>query len=176
MLRARGGMAWVLSGFLLALTGSAAALPAPEAVGLRLGRTFDGEVKRYELFVRFPLPWQGRWDSGWRLDTQLGTTAGTLRSHGVNTAAATGGPLVLIGPTASHWRLDLGVAAGLLEDDQLNGQDFGGTFQFTSHLGLRYRWERWELGYRVQHTSNADLYSENTGLDMQAVELAYRLP
>lgn len=170
-----GGIARLFAGVCLLVSTLASALPAPEAVGLRIGRSFDGEIKRYELFVRFPLRWGGSGDSGWRWGTELETTGGTLRSHGINTAQATGGPSLLVGPQQGHWRLDLGLAAGLLEDDRLNGRDFGGTFQFTGHLGLRYRLERWELGYRVQHTSNARLHGAGEGLDMQAVEAAYRL-
>ena len=46
--------------------------------------------------------------------------------------------------------------------------------QFTSHLAIRWQISRvHSLAYRIQHTSNAGIYSENDGLDLQVLEVGF---
>ena len=70
--------------------------------------------------------------------------------------------------------VDLGISPGYLNQDEVNGRRFGGGLQFTSHLGVYVGPRRWQIGYRLQHTSNGRLYRQNDGLDLQMLDLWLR--
>jgi lipid A 3-O-deacylase len=54
-------------------------------------------------------------------------------------------------------------------------EDFGESFQFTSEIGVSLNFcNRWTVGYRFQHMSNAGISNENPGLNTHTVELGFR--
>ena len=56
------------------------------------------------------------------------------------------------------------------------GRDMGSAFQFGDHLGAGLIFGdqgRFDLGYRYQHLSNADLKSPNDGINFQQIRFAY---
>ncbi|SEP11021.1 acyloxyacyl hydrolase [Aquisalimonas asiatica] len=70
--------------------------------------------------------------------------------------------------------LSIGVGTGptYISERRLGGREFGGNWQFTSHAAVRLRVaDQVSIGYRIQHTSNAGLYSPNDGYDIQALEV-----
>lgn len=86
-----------------------------------------------------------------------------------------------IGPTVEYplpyaqWGLTLGIQPTLFSDYESDNRNLGGPFEFTSHVGVRWRPRPdWYLGARVQHTSNAGIYDSNPGVDLFAVELGSR--
>jgi len=73
-----------------------------------------------------------------------------------------------------NWRLSLGVQPTLISGHDGNGEDLGGPFQFTSHLGIAWAPPgALVIGLRIQHTSNARLYDSNPGVDVVAAEVGY---
>jgi hypothetical protein len=164
---------------LLLTAGTAGAASAawlePELLGIRGGTnaaTIHQEFEYQELALRFRLPWQAeRW--GWTISGHLNIGGGTLWAGGRKGELYTFGPSVAFG--SGRWLVDLGTAPGLLNQDDMNGRQFGGRLQFTSHIGLYFAaGERWAIGYRFQHTSNASIYEFNDGLDLQLIDLWLR--
>ncbi len=165
----------------LLLAGPGAAAPPVDAVaveymsglGVRLG-SGDGIYSR-ELFGRVPAgvldflvpagvtaAWEARaayWDAGRRADGWM----------------LAAGPVFELGLGDSRLSLTAGWQPTWLSRSTFDGRDLGGRFQFTSHVGLRWRpGRRLSIGYSLSHTSNAGIYEENPGVDMQALEFGYR--
>jgi hypothetical protein len=69
---------------------------------------------------------------------------------------------------------EVGFRPTWLFDPTYGDDDFGGGLQFTSHVGLAFNWRQIVLNYRLQHTSNAGVYDNNPGLNLQMVGLGYR--
>lgn len=65
----------------------------------------------------------------------------------------------------------------LISDTHVNAdRDLGSAFQFGDHLGVGLVFGdkgRFDLGYRFQHLSNADIKSPNDGIDFQQIRFAY---
>ena len=74
---------------------------------------------------------------------------------------------------------EAGIGAHLLSDTRLGVRVFSTAFQFGSHIGLGLGFgERgqYELSYRYQHLSNADIKQPNDGLDLHLLRLGYNFP
>lgn len=72
--------------------------------------------------------------------------------------------------------LEGGIGVHLLSATALGNKRFGTAFQFGDHLGLGYRFGArgaFDVGYRYQHLSNADIKRPNNGLDLHQVRLLY---
>lgn len=144
----------------------------PETISLRAGTSTPWISQRYHqhtLGLRFQLPWQGEL-LNWRLASHLDTEISHLRGPDDTAWLYSLGPSI----TLSRWGLvlDMGILPSYLSRDQLGRRQFGGSFQFTSHIGLSYQLNRHvRFGYRLQHISNANVYKSNDGLDVQAIEL-----
>ena len=64
----------------------------------------------------------------------------------------------------------------LLSRTSLGGKRFSTAFQFGDHLGFGYRFgakKAFDLGYRFQHLSNADLKRPNNGINFNQIRLQY---
>ena len=91
---------------------------------------------------------------------------------------------VSLGPV---WRLpfnndsffvDLGFSPTLISGSSLNGRDLGGNFHFTSSAAISTTFgasDSISLSLRVQHTSNGGLSSDNPGLDMIGLNIAFNI-
>lgn len=102
-------------------------------------------------------------------DVSLGYWEGRENDSGFFTI----GPVFEI-QAAKTWYWRLGVQPTLISSHEDAGRDLGGPFQFTSHLGLAWAPPgALVLGVRVQHTSNARLYSSNPGVDTLSLEAGY---
>lgn len=166
----RRGAGWLIVAFALGITATASA--KPEAVAFRIGNnawTVPGSFDYQALALRFRLPWQGSY-SRWDITTHLDVGAGAIESDGRHVGLFSIGPSVSFG--RGEWRIELGTAPSVFTRNRLSGRNFGGWFQFTSHVGLYWQIDRrWRIGYRLQHTSNGRLYSENDGLDLQTLDV-----
>lgn len=72
--------------------------------------------------------------------------------------------------------VELGVGAHVLTDTELEDKNFDINFTFAEHLGAGFRFGdtgHWELGYRYQHLSNADLGDDNPGINFHLLRLGY---
>ena len=139
------------------------------------------DFEQYEAFVHYKLPWTWRWSTGWGLDTRLDASAGALEGGDDTGFIGTIGPAVVLS-RSTFWSLEIGVGFTYLSEDEFGrpeiegaGENFGGEFQFSSHVGINYLFSnRWDLGYRFQHMSNADIEDPNPGLEMHLFQLGYR--
>ena len=149
--------------------------PLVREAGLRggNGHGFDS----FELYYWQSSPWldrhvvdpwlpqavRARWD----------LTVGRWRGSDGDSAFVAFGPALEAFPVGDL-RLSLGLQPTLLSDYEAGDRDLGGPFQFTSHASLAWAPQRaLVLGIRVQHTSNARLYSSNPGADIVSIEVGY---
>ncbi len=153
-------------------------LIAPSAyavdVGFAVGTDLFGEDKNanaLELRLRSDALWQPR---PW-LQLRLEGAVGALENDDDAIGRVAFGPTFSLRPPGAAWQIEAGVRPSYLFDRRFGDVDLGGRWQFDSHLGLRFDLgSRMSLAYRIQHISNADLYDENPGIDMQSLELGYR--
>lgn len=160
----------------LALVGVILFVPSAYALdaGLSAGTSLFGEdedANSLELRLRSDTLWQPR---TW-LQLRLEGAVGALESDDDAIWRIAVGPTVSLRPEGAAWQVEVGVRPTYLGDRRFGEVDLGGRWQFDSHLGLRFDLgPRASLAYRIQHISNADLYDENPGLNMQSLELGYR--
>jgi lipid A 3-O-deacylase len=149
-------------------------------VGVRFGFgvVVEGEdFNQLEIAASYRLPWTWRLDKGWILESRINASAGALHHDGGDTAA-----IVTIGPglawfsPSQQYTIEAGISPTLVSEHEFGKADFGGKFQFTSFIGLNSRLdERTAATFRVQHMSNASIYSSNPGLNQIMLGINYRL-
>jgi hypothetical protein len=143
--------------------------------GVSEGDVDDEDFQQYELYINYVLPWRWQSTGGWFLNTHLNGTAGALRGAGETGFIGSLGPGIAVGKAGIPVVLAIGVSPTVLSKDHFDDAELGGKFHFTSHLGVFFQLgQRWELGYRFQHMSNAGLKKTNPGLDMHMFQLGYR--
>ena len=72
--------------------------------------------------------------------------------------------------------LEGGIGLHLLSATSLGSRRYSTAFQFGEHLGFGYRFGArgaFDLGYRYQHISNADIKTPNSGADFHQLRLQY---
>lgn len=145
-------------------------------IGIRMGVDAEENISlsSYEVYGTVELGWFWDLSENLRLDLDIETALGALT--GENETAVYG----RIAPLARLYYADLPVhlvfssGPSFYSQDNYDDYDIGGNFHFTSSLG--FNWdinEEWAIGYRFQHTSNADLDNPNPGLDMHTLNVAY---
>jgi hypothetical protein len=148
--------------------------------GLRAGQSFNGgdeDFNQYDVVVNYGLPWSWQWGPAVQVDTNLTTTAGILDGGGDTGVAGSLGFEFVFGSARGKCPFELraGSAFTLISDHKYGDEDLGGPVQFTHHISLHYWFmENLSALARVQHMSNAGLYSKNPGLDMIMLGLLYR--
>lgn len=81
------------------------------------------------------------------------------------------------GALAGRGFVEFGIGPTVLSDDELDDDDVGGQFHFTTHATLGFELgdqRRWRPALRVQHTSNAGIEDDNPGINAVLFELSYR--
>lgn len=163
---------------LLAAPALGAAEFRPESFGARSGFSPDDANHRFmqsEGFANWNLPWKWELGSSWDLRTQLGLSAGWISGQGQDAFIGTAGPALALSRRNLPLELVAGVSPTLLGRTEFGNKDYGNLFQFTSHVGARWTFgERFELGYRYQHMSNAGIGRHNPGLNLHMFSIAYR--
>jgi len=136
------------------------------------------DLRRYEVFGVFNLPWNWHLASNLDLDTRLITSAGLLDGEGDKGFSGTLGPGICLADRNKRFSLELSGGVALMPDYRMGDEDFGGPLQFTFDVGIGVRlFKHFGLGYRIQHFSDASLWgSDNRGVDMQLFEVGYRFP
>ncbi len=86
-------------------------------------------------------------------------------------------PVFRLRSGVSRFYLEGAIGAHFLSKTRINnGRDLGSSFQFGDHVGLGWNLgdkDRYELGYRFQHVSNADLADPNDGINFHSIRLGY---
>lgn len=146
-----------------------------ESVGMRGGASITRRTYfQSELFSRWNLPWQWRAGTNWRTTTKLDLSAGCLRGRHENGFVGTIGPCLVLQLGNLPVYLDAGVSPTFLSRASYDNRDFAIPFQFTSHLGLDWKFaQHWKVGCRYQHMSNAGLGMPNPGLNINMVSVSY---
>ena len=147
------------------------------AVGFRAGiddGRNDEDFEQYEGFVLYDLPWSWSFAPDWTLGTYLELNAGILDGGGDTAFIGSIGPGLNLKAFDNRLAIWGGINPTFISEDTFGDEDFGGSFQFTSHIGISFRpIQPLSIGYRFQHMSNAGIYSENPGLNLHMLELAY---
>ena len=150
------------------------------SLGVRYG-TNDGidkktDLRRYEVFAVFNLPWSWQISSNIDFDTRLIASAGMLDGEGDSGFIGTLGPGICLTDRNKRFYLELSGGVALLPDYRIGDEDFGGPLQFTFDVGIGVRiFKHLGLGYRSQNFSDAAIFgSDNRGGETQMFEIGYR--
>ena len=172
---------------LWAAWGAAAVVPSsvaadafrPDAAGFRAATstTDSKDLDQAMAFVSWNLPWHWTWGS-WTAVPRLDTAAGALSGKGGNGFSGSVGPALTLQLRAKPAVFfDLGVSPTYLGKHEFEDVNLGGSFQFTSHIGVGARFgrdRRIGIAYRLQHISNASIYNQNPGVEMHVLEVGLR--
>jgi hypothetical protein len=148
--------------------------------GLRAGQSFNGgdeDFNQYDVGINYGLPWSWLWGQVVLVDTNLTTSVGVLDGGGDTGVAGSVGFEFVFSRAGRDCPFELraGSALTLISDHEYGDEDLGGPVQFTHHISLHYWFlENLSAMARIQHMSNAWIYSENPGLDMVTLGLIYR--
>jgi hypothetical protein len=148
------------------------------SAGVRAGFNDDRNEERfsqYEAFAAVNLPWQ--WDLGsrWTFGTFLEGNAGALTGGGDTGLVVSAGGGFYFDGFNDLLEISFGLNPTYISEDQFGEEDFGGPIQFTSYINLNITFAKhFMIGYRLQHMSNAGLYSANPGVNLHMVVLGYR--
>ena len=146
-------------------------------VGVQGGWSYNDDEESFNQTAiiaayRLPLRWQ-RWDV-LNVSTRLTAMASVLEGGGDTGLLGTLGLELVIGLGESPFDFRAGGGATLMSRYKYGDEDLGGAFQFTSYIGLDYRFlDRLSAFARLQHMSNAGIYSENPGVNMAMIGLRY---
>jgi len=145
--------------------------------GIRGGIDASGGKENYsarEVYLLYEFPWsvpiRALSDMRVRFDAGFGDLEGREKS---GFWAAIGGDLVYR-PFGDFLDFEAGWRPTWLSDYRFGDDDLGGSFQFSSHVGLALHWRKTTWGYRFQHISNAGIYDENPGLDLHFFSFGFR--
>ena len=154
--------------------------PTSWEAGLRAGASIDENdesYNQYDIDFSYGLPWSWQWGQAIQVDTNLTTSVGVLEGgDDAGLVGQLGFEFVFSSARRScPFEIRAGSALTLISEHEYGDDDFGGPVQFAHHISLYY-WLMDELSLmaRLQHMSNAGLYSENPGLDMVMIGMICR--
>jgi hypothetical protein len=168
----------IVTAMLSALSASAAAV---DGMALETGYADRSEMAR----VALQWQWSKRWvqGKGWHLGGYWDLSAGRWERDPVPYTSTSWLTDVGLTPVfrlqADGLRgayLEGGIGAHLLSSTKLGDKRFGSAFQFGEHLGFGYRFGvrgAYDLSYRYQHLSNADIKDPNDGINFHQIRLQY---
>jgi hypothetical protein len=145
-------------------------------LGLRTGIDSESnvELSSYEVFCVLETPWDWAISDKLHADLQIEAAAGALTGASETAVYCHLGPVLSVSYGECPLSLTLSSGATVLSEDTFDDRDIGGHFHFTSGIGLTWQaCEQWRIGYRLQHTSNANIDSPNPGLDMHTLSLSF---
>lgn len=141
------------------------------------GNKFDA-LTRHALFVDVELPWEWSGQRGYGAAPYLSLEVGRFSRSSEHRNFISFGPVVRL--THRRWGTRLFVDAGLsptvIDGAKYGGRDFGTAFNFTSHLGLGFRFgakENHFVKFRYEHISNGGIDEDNPGVNMVGVDFVF---
>jgi opacity protein-like surface antigen len=141
----------------------------------------DDDTQMYRLGLA--RDWQRAWftDGDWQLGGYWLAEVGYWDSderHADNDSLSEVGltPGCRLAPKAGHVRpyLEAGVGGHVLSDTRIGGRELSTAWQFGSHLGAGISCGRFDIGYRFQHLSNANIKNPNDGIDFHSLNAGLR--
>ena len=148
-----------------------------QTIGLRGGisnNSNEEDFKQYEGFATWNLPWSGDLAFNWSLIAYLEANAGLLNGGGESAFVGSIGPGIYFRGFRDKIRILMGINPTIISKHEFGDEDFGGPFQFTSHIGIDFNFVRHcAIGYRFQHMSNFVFYDSNPGLNLHMIEISY---
>jgi len=143
--------------------------------GARIGMSENQPVRHAEVFADWALPWDFDLGYGLRFQTYASGGLGWIGDDHDDAVMGSLGPSCRLSTDQGPVSVVFGSVPTLLSRNTLGGRNLGCAFQFTSHVGLAWTIaQRYELGYRLQHMSNASISEHNPGLNSHLVTLAWR--
>lgn len=146
-------------------------------VGLRIGIDAENRVsvQSYEIIAHLDSPWS------WTISGQFTVDLGFEFGLGALVGEGETGVLTHLGPSIEvnygDFPITFALSSGpaLLSEHEFSNLDLGGSFQFMSAVGFDYALsQKWTLGYRYLHISNAGLHEKNPGMNLHAVNACYK--
>jgi hypothetical protein len=179
-MRVKNSYRWMAA---LAVLAVVALMPGPAAaaegwdmsLGIRGGMSSrSGEdFQQYDAVAGWIAPWRAKEYSGMALGIDL--AAGILMGEEENGAVVSLGPTLILGKPDWIFRLKLGISPTFISRYEFERTHFGGPIQFISSVSLILRPKgNLDVGFRVQHMSNASIYENNPGLNLFMLELGVR--
>lgn len=145
--------------------------------GLRGGVNDSRNKEDYtasEVYLHKWLPWESTLSETVSLKTRLDAGLGYLEAAGDQGGYLAVGGDVVLAILNNRIEFEIGLRPTWLPDHEFGDDNFGGAFQFTSHIGLTTIWKNITFNYRLQHTSNAGVCDHNPGVNLHMVGLGYR--
>jgi hypothetical protein len=131
-------------------------------------------LSSYEIYGTVDTPWNWSLTEKLRAEIDIEAGIGALTAEGETAGTLHIGPALELSYGECPVSLTLSTGPTVLSEDTFDDRDLGGHFHFTSGIGLNWQaCEKWNVGYRYQHTSNANIDTPNPGLDMHTLSLSY---
>ncbi len=147
-------------------------------IQLRFGTSMENENKDYnfiEVSAVYGLPFSWQWDSGWKIETGASFNAGILMDVDYDSALVGSTGVVLYLSSPLKW-LELAISqrVALMTDHVFGKENLGGAFIFIEYIGINfYLQPELTIGCYYQHMSNAGIYGDNPGVNLQIFEIRY---
>lgn len=146
-------------------------------LGLRGGtdaKSLNESFTVAEIYFLKNLPWHKELSTSTRVYTRLDAGVGFIGSNDEEGGwLALGGDIVL-SLADGLWELEAGFRPTFMTEHKYDDVDFGGPLHFSSHAGVNLNLGKVALGYRYMHTSNAGIYGDNPGLDLNLLGMGVR--
>jgi hypothetical protein len=148
---------------LISLPSAFAAEEKALEVGVRGGAIHESGRNHYtsvEVYMMKNMTWKASLSDSIKLKTRFDAGIGYLDAEGdYGGWLAMGVNLVLSFDGLVEF--ETGFRPTLLPVYEFGDEHYGGIVQFSSHAGLAFNWNDVILSYRMQHISNAGIYSKN---------------
>jgi hypothetical protein len=152
---------------------------AMSGASIEIGRGDDSTT-----MARISARWD--WENHWSINQNWITSGFWEASLGRLNADGTGSnnlwdigltPVFRLRSGVSTFYLEGAIGAHFLSKIRINNRrSLGSSFNFGDHVGFGWNFgdkDRYELGYRFQHLSNADLAAPNDGINFHQIRLGY---
>lgn len=142
--------------------------------GVDVGRNLHENYTYGEVYYSQALPWEKELSPSSKVSTRLDVSAGYLGADTTDGGWFAAGGDVVYSVMDGTWEFEVGVRPAWMSEHVYGDDDFGGPFQFFSHAGVTFNLDQFALSYRLQHISNANIYSENPGIELHVIGLGVR--
>lgn len=143
-------------------------------VGTNQSRRQENNFRHYEFFLINRLPFDVEKNNFVDLNFNFESTVGLLDDGYKKSVLFSVGPMLYFGIDKNTFSLMGGVSPSLMTNHTFRNIEFGGTFNFISHIAVLFSpIENMKLGYRFEHISNARIYESNPGINIHFIEIHF---